>query len=242
MKRDELNKWRQRNGYSQSQWAKVLGVDVHDSFALGKGSQGNPFFPAFSFGLSGIEGKGDTTNRKTTTGKEVREMACITKRRGRYVIHRYDQHGKRYRKTLKAGTTKDNARKALREIEDRISRRTFMPDKKTPLFAEVSKKWLEHKKKAVSSRETTWEVYESNVTTHLKELDGLRITEITTVDIERFISRLQNKFRSTRKRRKAGEVQKEVEAVKEGKKIALGTVRKVITILGKSWPMRSGTG
>jgi integrase len=158
-------------------------------------------------------------------------MACITKRRDRYVIDCYDQHGKRYRKTLKAGTTKDNARKALREIEDRISRRTFMPDKKTPFFSEVSKKWLEHKKQYL--RETTWEVYEFNVTTHLKELDELRISEITTVDIERFISRLQNKFRSTRKRRKAGEVQKEVEAVKEGKKIALGTVRKVITILGQ---------
>jgi integrase len=158
-------------------------------------------------------------------------MACIVKRRGRYVIDCYDQHGKRYRKALKAGITKDKARKALREIEDRISRRTFMPDKKTPLFAEVSKKWLDHKKQYL--RETTWEVYEFNVTTHLKEIDGLRISEITTVDIERFISRLQNKFRSTRKRRKAGEVQKEVQAVKEGKKIALGTVRKVITILGQ---------
>ena len=158
-------------------------------------------------------------------------LACITKRRGRYVIDCYDQHGKRYRKTLKAGTTKDNARKALRETEDRIARRTFMPDKKTPFFSEVSKKWLEHKKQYL--RETTWEVYEFNVTTHLKELGELRISEITTVDIERFISRLQNKFRSTRKRRKAGEVQKEVETVREGKKIALGTVRKVITILGQ---------
>jgi integrase len=106
-----------------------------------------------------------------------------------------------------------------------------MPDKKTPFLSEVSKKWLEHKKQYL--RETTWEVYEFNVTTHLKELNELRISEINTVDIERFISRLQNKFRSTRKRRKAGEVQKEVEAVKEGKKIALGTVRKVITILGQ---------
>ena len=53
------------------------------------------------------------------------------------------------------------------------------------------------------------------------------------MDIERFISRLQNKFRSTRKRKKTGEVQKEVEAVREGKKIALGTVRKVIAILGQ---------
>ncbi len=158
-------------------------------------------------------------------------MACITKRRGRWVIDCYDQHGKRYRKTLKKGITKDDARKALREIEDRITRRTFMHDKKTPFFSEVSKKWLEHKKQYL--RETTWEVYEFNVLTHIKDLDGLRISEITTADVEKFISRLQNKCRSARKHKEDGKDQEKTEPVKEGKKIALGTVRKVITILGQ---------
>ena len=47
-------------------------------------------------------------------------MACITKRRGRWVIDFYDQHGKRRWKTLKAGTTKKQARDELRDIEDKL--------------------------------------------------------------------------------------------------------------------------
>jgi integrase len=160
-------------------------------------------------------------------------MACITKRRGRYVIDCYDQHGRRYRKTLKKGITKDNARKVLRETEDRISRRTFMPEKKMPLFSEVRKKWFEHKKQYL--RETTQEVYEFNLNTHLKDLDDFRISEITTADIERFITKLQNKARSTRRRKRKdqNEPEQTKESAQEPKKIALGTVRKVITILGQ---------
>jgi hypothetical protein len=63
-------------------------------------------------------------------------MACITKRRGRYVMDCYDQNGKRYRKTFPLGTSKDQARKELREIETKIERRTFLHEKKTPLFSE----------------------------------------------------------------------------------------------------------
>lgn len=73
-------------------------------------------------------------------------MACITKRCGRYVIDCYDQHGKRYRKTLPEGTTKQRAREKLAEIEKKIGRRTFMNEKETPLFSEVAARWLEFKK------------------------------------------------------------------------------------------------
>jgi len=81
-------------------------------------------------------------------------MACIAKRRGRYVIDCYDQNGKRYRKTLKAGITKDAARKELYEIEAKIERRTFIHDKKAPLFSKVKEDWLKHKKQFL--RENTW--------------------------------------------------------------------------------------
>jgi hypothetical protein len=37
-------------------------------------------------------------------------MACIAKRRGRYVIDFYDNQGKRQRMTLKKGTTKKKAK------------------------------------------------------------------------------------------------------------------------------------
>lgn len=116
-------------------------------------------------------------------------MACITKRRGRYVIDCYDQNGKRYRKTLKAGITKDAARKELHEIELKIERRTFLHEKKTPLFSEVAEKWLEYKK--TRCRETTWEMYQGHINNHFLELNDKRINLITTVTVEQFITARQ---------------------------------------------------
>jgi hypothetical protein len=43
-------------------------------------------------------------------------MACIAKRRGRYVIDFYDNQGKRQRMTLKKGTTKKKAKEKLRRF------------------------------------------------------------------------------------------------------------------------------
>ena len=92
-------------------------------------------------------------------------MACLTKRRGRYVIDCYDQHGKRYRKSMKADATKELARKELRETEAKIERRTFIHEKKTPLFYQVKTEWFEHKRQFL--RENTWETCEANSRIHL---------------------------------------------------------------------------
>lgn len=59
-------------------------------------------------------------------------MACVTKRNGRYVIDCYDQYGQRYRKTLPKGTTKEEARGLLQEIELKVHRKTFLHEKKIP--------------------------------------------------------------------------------------------------------------
>lgn len=118
-------------------------------------------------------------------------MACITKRRGRYVIDCYDQNGKRYRKTLPMGTNKDQARKELREIEVKIERRTFLHEKKTPLFSEVKSQWLEYKK--TRCRVTTWEMYEGHLENHFADLDGKRIDRITTAIVEAFITAKQER-------------------------------------------------
>ncbi len=117
-------------------------------------------------------------------------MACITKRRGRYVVDCYDQNGKRYRKTLLIGTNKDEAKKLLREIEDKIERRTFVTDKKTKTFQEVAKQWLEYKK--TRCRETTWEMYGSHLRNHFDELDYRKINLITIATIEKFITSRQS--------------------------------------------------
>jgi hypothetical protein len=47
-------------------------------------------------------------------------MACIAKRRGRYVIDFYDNQGKRRWKTFPAGTTKAEVRDHLRQMEEQL--------------------------------------------------------------------------------------------------------------------------
>lgn len=158
-------------------------------------------------------------------------MACVTKRRGRYVIDCYDQHGNRYRKTMPEGTTKEEARKELREIEAKIERRTFLHEKKTPLFSEVKAQWLEHKRQYL--RETTWEVASTHCRHHFTNLDGMRINQITTAVIERYIADLQNTDRLHWRRRQKDEEPGVKSTTTPGKKIALGTVRKTIVILNQ---------
>lgn len=117
------------------------------------------------------------------------EMACVTKRRGRYVIDCYDQNGKRYRKTLPEGTTKQRAREILRDIEIKIERRTFAHEKKIPTFSEVAQEWIEYKKPSL--RETTWEVYQGHVRKHFNELKDSRIDQVSMAKIEKWFTSRQ---------------------------------------------------
>jgi integrase len=116
-------------------------------------------------------------------------MACITKRRNRWVIDFYDQYGKRRWKTLPEGTTKGEARDELRAIEEQVAKRIFLPSKKIPLFSKVAKDWLEYKKPNL--RITTWEVYEGHIKNHFSDLEGFKINRITTATIEKFITTRQ---------------------------------------------------
>ena len=134
-------------------------------------------------------------------------MACIAKRRGRYVIDCYDQNGKRYRKTLPLGTNKDTARKELREIEQKIERRCFLHEKKTPLFKDVAKQWLDNKR--TKCRETTYEMYESHLRNHFGSLDKQKINLITTASVEKFIT------------------------AKQAEDLALGSLRKILVTLNQ---------
>ena len=116
-------------------------------------------------------------------------MACITKRRGRYVIDCYDQNGKRYRKTLPLGITKKKARERLVELEKKISRHTFMHEKQTPLFSEVATDWLKWKEPNI--RESTYEWLEGATKNHFTDLDKVKISHITTADVEKWATELQ---------------------------------------------------
>ncbi len=113
-------------------------------------------------------------------------MACISKRRGRYVIDFYDHTGKRRWETMPEGTTKTKARERLRELEDQVARRLYLPDKKVPLFREVAKSWLKHKQ--ANLRASTYSVYEGHCRNHFKTLEDLKVNRITTATIEGFIA------------------------------------------------------
>lgn len=113
-------------------------------------------------------------------------MACVTKRRGRYVIDYYDNEGRRQRQTLKKGTTKKKANEKLREIEDQLAKGNYIPDKKIPIFSKVAEDWLEHKKPNL--RESTWSVYAGHTKKHFQEFDSLKINRITTAAVEKFIT------------------------------------------------------
>jgi len=116
-------------------------------------------------------------------------MACITKRRDRWVIDFYDQNGKRRWKTMKKGETKKDAKEELRDIEEQVAKRTYLPDNKIPLFSKVAEDWLEYKK--LKLRITTWEVLKGHVKNHFHDFNDIKINWITTVRIEKFITKKQ---------------------------------------------------
>ncbi len=117
-------------------------------------------------------------------------MACITNKkkskRGRWCIDFYDQSGKRRLKVLPKGATKTEAKKALREIEDQVEKRVWMPIKNIPKFSEVADNWLENKRQNV--RASTWVMYASHLKYHFNDLNHMKINRITTAKVERYIT------------------------------------------------------
>ncbi len=134
-------------------------------------------------------------------------MACIAKRRGRYVLDYYDNQGIRQRKTLKKGTTLKKAKKKLREIEDQLSKGIHLPDNKIPIFSEVAKEWINHKKSNL--RDSTWSVYEGHTRNHFYEFDDLKINRITVAMIEKWITDRQDQ------------------------QMPIGTIRKILVSMGQ---------
>ncbi len=114
-------------------------------------------------------------------------MACITKKHGKLVIDFYDQHGKRRLKTLPEGTTKTEARKELRKIEDQIERGTYLSRIQVPAFSDLAEDWLEYRKANI--RHSTFEQYRGHVVNHLNPYFGLtRVSKINFNAVEKFVS------------------------------------------------------
>jgi len=117
-------------------------------------------------------------------------MACIAKRRGRYVIDFYDTYGKRRWITMPKGTTKKKTKDKLREIEDQLRRGIYLPEKRIPLFKKVAEDWLEYKKSNI--RNSTWRKYEGYIKNHFDDILEIKINRITTAKVEKFITSKQN--------------------------------------------------
>jgi integrase len=118
-------------------------------------------------------------------------MSCVSKRRGRYVLDFYDQHGIRRIKRLPKGTTKKQAEEELGVIRQQIGKGVYMAPGKAPMFTKVAQDWLEYKKPKV--RSTTWDVCEGHVRNHFTEWEELKIDRITTAVVEKFITARQQK-------------------------------------------------
>jgi integrase len=116
-------------------------------------------------------------------------MACVRKRRGRYVLDFYDHTGKRNWETMPEGTTKKRADDELRKHLNDIAKGIYRPEKLTPLFSSVAKDWLEHKKPNL--RESTFSVYEGHVKNHFHDLDNIPINRINVARVEKWISARQ---------------------------------------------------
>jgi integrase len=125
-------------------------------------------------------------------------MACIRKRRGRWVIDFYDQHGKRRWKTLKEGRTKKDAAKELRKVEDTVEKGDYLSRKDIPPFVGYDDEvrgvhvvgaadmWLELKK--LKRRESTCLMYQGHIEKHLKPFFGkTSVARIKLDSVERFI-------------------------------------------------------
>lgn len=112
-------------------------------------------------------------------------MACISKRRDRWVIDFYDNTGKRRWKTLPKGTTKGKAKDTMRDLEDQLARGIYLPDKKVPLFKKLAEDWLEQKK--INIRASSWEMYRGHVDHHFPDVNEIRVNRITTSKVEKFI-------------------------------------------------------
>ncbi len=112
-------------------------------------------------------------------------MACIKKRRGRWVIDFYDQYGKRRWKTLPDGTTKKKATEELRAVEEAVGKKTFMPLKEVPLFKAVAEDFIAAKEPNL--RANTFTTYQGIVKNHFRDIEEVRIQSITTALVEKYI-------------------------------------------------------
>ncbi len=143
-------------------------------------------------------------------------MATVAKRGGKYVLDFYDHEGIRRRLTMPEGTTKARAKIILRNIEEQVSNKAYLPAKRIPTFHRVALDWLKHKKPNL--RASTWSVYEGHTRNHFPEFQGIKISLINTARVEKWIFQRQMD------------------------KVPIATIRKILVTMGQifSYAVRHG--
>lgn len=112
-------------------------------------------------------------------------MACVRKRRGRYVIDFYDQNNARRWETLPKGATLKEANERLGEIEKGVRHESYIPNSRLPAFQEVAEAWLVSKKSSL--RHSTYDQYGGHLKIHLIPYFGaLKITRVNFDAVEQF--------------------------------------------------------
>lgn len=117
-------------------------------------------------------------------------MACVRKRRNRWILDFYDQEGVRRWRTMPEGTTKSEANEELGKIEKQIRYATYTPVKEIPKFKELAEQWL-NVKASSGIRHTTLKQYKGHIENHLNPYyENLKTNQINIVVVERFIKDL----------------------------------------------------
>ncbi len=108
-------------------------------------------------------------------------MACVTKRRGKWVLDYRDRQGKRHWESFR---TRKEADAALANRLDQLKRGTYTAPGKEKKFEELCEAW----EKAIRGhlKENTWADYDGQIRIHLRPFfDGYKLPEITVEDVER---------------------------------------------------------
>ena len=102
----------------------------------------------------------------------------------RYTLDYTDQFGHRVRKRLPKGTSFQQAKNQLAEIERAIQGGTYVSEKEIPFFIEIANEWLDSKKASLARG--SYENYECYVRLHLEKFHFMKISQIKVMDIEKF--------------------------------------------------------
>ena len=115
-------------------------------------------------------------------------MACVRKRRGKWVIDFYDQFGKRHWETV--GTNKKEAENKLAQRLLEVDKETYRPENKTKTFSEVAETWYQTQV-LPNKRQKTANYYRNILDNHLLPYFGkVKIARVTDVGlIERYMAK-----------------------------------------------------